>query len=111
VLWSGVAAQADIILIPEHPLRYQKIYSHVKDHLGDSKSHPRDPYHPRYSVVVVALFHLFISYSMCEPNCETLFREPKELVKIAIKKIGGYRWTLVNGDRSHRDGTPQVFVT
>ncbi|MCM3905757.1 MAG: ATP-dependent 6-phosphofructokinase [Pyrinomonadaceae bacterium] len=53
-LWSGVAGQADIILIPEHPFRYEKIYRHLKDRLGDSTSHPRDPQHPRYSVIVVA---------------------------------------------------------
>ncbi|MBA3515401.1 MAG: 6-phosphofructokinase [Pyrinomonadaceae bacterium] len=53
-LWSGVAGQADIILIPEHPFRYEKIYQHLKNHLGDSKAHPRDPQHPRYSVIVVA---------------------------------------------------------
>ena len=53
-LWSGVAGQADIILIPEHPFRYQKVYQHLKSHLGDSKLHPRDPHHPRYSVIVVA---------------------------------------------------------
>jgi 6-phosphofructokinase 1 len=53
-LWSGVAGQADIILIPEHPFRYEKVYRHLKDKLGDSNSHPRDPKHPRYSVIVVA---------------------------------------------------------
>jgi 6-phosphofructokinase len=53
-LWSGVAGQADMILIPEHPFRYEKVYRHLKDHLGDSTSHPRDPNHPRYSVLVVA---------------------------------------------------------
>jgi len=53
-LWSGLAGQADIILIPEHPFRYEKVYRHLKDRLGDSTSHPRDPQHPRYSVVVVA---------------------------------------------------------
>lgn len=53
-LWSGVAGQADIILIPEHPFRYEKIYRRLKDKLGDSTLHPRDPQHPRYSVIVVA---------------------------------------------------------
>jgi ATP-dependent phosphofructokinase / diphosphate-dependent phosphofructokinase len=53
-LWSGVAGQADIILIPEHPFRYEKVYRHLRDHLGDSTTHPRDPQHPRYSVIVVA---------------------------------------------------------
>ena len=53
-LWSGVAGQADIVLIPEHPFRYEKIYRLLKDRLGDSNTHPRDPSHPRYSVIVVA---------------------------------------------------------
>jgi 6-phosphofructokinase 1 len=53
-LWAGVAGQADIILIPEHPFRYEKVYRRLKDKLGDSTSHPRDPQHPRYSVIVVA---------------------------------------------------------
>ncbi len=53
-LWSGVAGQANIILIPEHPFRYEKVYQHLKDHLGDSTTHPRDPLHPRYAVIVVA---------------------------------------------------------
>ncbi|HSS20435.1 MAG TPA: ATP-dependent 6-phosphofructokinase [Pyrinomonadaceae bacterium] len=53
-LWSGVAGQADIVLIPEHPFRYENIYRHLKDRLGDSKAHARDLHHPRYSVIVVA---------------------------------------------------------
>jgi 6-phosphofructokinase 1 len=53
-LWSGVAGQADMILIPEHPFRYEKVYRHLSNRLGDSTSHPRDPNHPRYSVIVVA---------------------------------------------------------
>lgn len=53
-LWSGVAGQADIILIPEHPFRYEKIYRLLRDKLGDSASHARDPKRPRYSVIVVA---------------------------------------------------------
>src|SRR6267143_3451662 len=53
-LWSGVAGQADMILIPEHPFRYEKVYQHLKNRLGDSTVHPRDPHHPRYSVIVVA---------------------------------------------------------
>jgi 6-phosphofructokinase len=53
-LWSGVAGQADIILIPEHPFRYEKIYRLLEVKLGDSTLHPRDPQHPRYSVIVVA---------------------------------------------------------
>lgn len=53
-LWSGVAGQADLILIPEHPFRYEKIYHHLKDRLGDLSGHRRDSQHPRYSVIVVA---------------------------------------------------------
>jgi 6-phosphofructokinase 1 len=53
-LWSGVAGQADIILLPEHAFRYEKVYRLLHDKLGDSTSHPRDPQHPRYSVIVVA---------------------------------------------------------
>ncbi len=53
-LWSGVAGQADIILIPEHPFLYEKVYRQLQGHLGDSTLHPRDPQHPRYSVIVVA---------------------------------------------------------
>src|SRR5215210_4652248 len=53
-LWSGVAGQADLILIPEHPFRYQKIYHHLKDRLGDTTGQPRDSARPRYSVIVVS---------------------------------------------------------
>lgn len=53
-LWSGVAGQADLILIPEHPFRYEKIYHHLKERLGDIQGHPRDSSRPRYSVIVVA---------------------------------------------------------
>lgn len=53
-LWSGVAGQADVVLIPEHPFRYEKIYRHLKERLGDSKASPRDFHRPRYSVIVVA---------------------------------------------------------
>lgn len=53
-LWSGVAGQADLILIPEHPFRYEKIYQHLKERLGDPVTLSRDPMRPRYSVIVVA---------------------------------------------------------
>jgi 6-phosphofructokinase 1 len=53
-LWSGVAGQADLILIPEHPFRYEKIYHHLKERLGDTIGYPRDSQRPRYSVIVVA---------------------------------------------------------
>jgi len=53
-LWSGVAGGADLILIPEHPFRYEKIYRHLKERLGDTTDHRRDRTEPRYSVIVVA---------------------------------------------------------
>ncbi|HZI18838.1 MAG TPA: ATP-dependent 6-phosphofructokinase [Pyrinomonadaceae bacterium] len=54
-LWSGAAGGADLILIPEHPFRYEKVFSHLRARLGESRpGMPRDPARPRYSVVVVA---------------------------------------------------------
>ena len=53
-LWSGVAGQADLILIPEHPFRYEKVYHHLKQRIGDTSSIGRDPLRPRYSVIVIA---------------------------------------------------------
>jgi 6-phosphofructokinase 1 len=53
-LWSGVAGQADLILIPEHPFRYEKIYQHLRERLGETLSHRGDSARPRYSVIVVA---------------------------------------------------------
>src|SRR5947209_3959489 len=53
-LWSGVAGQAHLILIPEHPFRYEKVFHHLRERLGDTIAHPRDPQHPRYAVIVVA---------------------------------------------------------
>ena len=53
-LWSGVAGQADLVLIPEHPFRYEKIYQHLRERLGDTQGTTRDPMRPRYSVIVVA---------------------------------------------------------
>jgi 6-phosphofructokinase 1 len=53
-LWSGVAGHADLILIPEHPFRYEKVYRHLRERLGDVTSSVRDPLSPRYSVIVVA---------------------------------------------------------
>jgi len=52
-LWSGVAGQADLILIPEHPFRYERIYQHLKKRLGDPARHVRNGHHS-YSVIVVA---------------------------------------------------------
>jgi 6-phosphofructokinase len=53
-LWSGAAGQADLILIPEHPFRYEKVFYHLKARLGDPLVFPRDHERPRYSVIVVA---------------------------------------------------------
>ena len=53
-LWSGVAGQADLVLIPEHPFRYQKVYRHLRERLGDTWTGPRDETRPRYSVIVVS---------------------------------------------------------
>ncbi|HWS99624.1 MAG TPA: ATP-dependent 6-phosphofructokinase [Pyrinomonadaceae bacterium] len=53
-LWAGVAGQADLILIPEHPFRYEKVYHHLKERIGDTNGIGRDPLRPRYSVIVVA---------------------------------------------------------
>jgi ATP-dependent phosphofructokinase / diphosphate-dependent phosphofructokinase len=53
-LWSGVAGNADLILIPEHPFRYEKIFSHLRERLGDTTAPRRDRTQPRYSVIVVA---------------------------------------------------------
>jgi len=53
-LWAGVAGQADLILIPEYPFRYEKVYHHLKERLGDTHGIGRDPLRPRYSVIVVA---------------------------------------------------------
>ena len=53
-LWSGVAGGAHLILIPEHPFRYEKVYQHLQERLGDSSVHHRESTHPRYSVIVVS---------------------------------------------------------
>lgn len=49
--WSGVAGGANLILIPEHPFSYQKIYQLLEQRLSRS---PRERKHPRYAVIVVA---------------------------------------------------------
>jgi 6-phosphofructokinase 1 len=53
-LWSGAAGQADLILIPEYPFRYEKIYAHLRDRMGEMSIERRDRERPRYSVIVVA---------------------------------------------------------
>ena len=54
-LWSGMAGGADIILIPEHPFRYERIYEILQKRMGEP--HPlahRNPHNHKYSVIVVA---------------------------------------------------------
>lgn len=54
-LWSGAAGGAHLILIPEYPFRYEKIFQHLKERLGDTTTaHVRDPNRIAYSVIVVA---------------------------------------------------------
>jgi 6-phosphofructokinase len=53
-LWSGVAGQAHVILIPEYPFRYERIFHLLHERLGEpGLSRSLSP-KPRYSVVVVA---------------------------------------------------------
>jgi 6-phosphofructokinase 1 len=52
-LWSGVAGQAHLILIPEHPFRYERVFQLLKERLGEPGL-SRGTTHPRYSVIVVA---------------------------------------------------------
>jgi 6-phosphofructokinase 1 len=53
-LWSGVAGQAHLILIPEHPFRYERVFHLLKDRLGESDLSRGPSRRPRYSVIVVA---------------------------------------------------------
>jgi 6-phosphofructokinase len=53
-LWSGVAGQAHIILIPEHPFRYERIARLLKDRMGKPGLSRGPSRRPRYAVVVVA---------------------------------------------------------
>jgi 6-phosphofructokinase len=53
-LWSGLAGQAQIILIPEHPFRYERVFRLLKDRLGTPGLHRAHSRRPRYSVIVVA---------------------------------------------------------
>ncbi len=36
-LWSGVAGQAHLILIPEHPFRYERVFHLLRERLGESE--------------------------------------------------------------------------
>src|SRR5215510_2250211 len=53
-LWSGVAGQAHIILIPEHPFRYARVFQLLKERLGAPGLHRAHSERPRYAVIVVA---------------------------------------------------------
>src|SRR2546430_8746365 len=53
-LWSGVAGQAHIILIPEHPFRYERVFQLLKDRLGKPGLSREPSQRPRYAVVVMA---------------------------------------------------------
>ena len=53
-LWSGVAGQAHIILIPEHPFRYERVFQLLKDRLGKPGLSREASQRPRYAVLVVA---------------------------------------------------------
>lgn len=53
-LWSGVAGQANLVLIPEHPFRYEKIFHLLKDRLGKPGLSRGASQRPRYAVIVVA---------------------------------------------------------
>jgi 6-phosphofructokinase 1 len=53
-LWSGVAGQAHIILIPERPFRYERVFHLLTTRLGDSGLTRGLSGRPRYAVIVVA---------------------------------------------------------
>jgi len=53
-LWSGVAGQAHIVLIPEHPFRYERVFHLLKDRLGEPGLSRGPLQRPRYAVIVVA---------------------------------------------------------
>ena len=53
-LWSGVAGQAHIVLIPEHPFRYGRVFQLLADRLGEPGLSRGRSARPRYAVIVVA---------------------------------------------------------
>jgi len=53
-LWSGVAGQAHMILIPEQPFRYERVFHLLSARLGESDLSRGLSQRPRYSVIVVA---------------------------------------------------------
>lgn len=52
-LWSGVAGQAHLILIPEHPFQHERVFQLLKARIGEP-DFTRRLSRPRYSVIVVA---------------------------------------------------------
>ena len=53
-LWSGLAGQAHLILIPEYPFRYERVFQLLKDRLGKPGLSRGNLASPRYAVIVVA---------------------------------------------------------
>src|SRR6202048_2139390 len=53
-LWSGVAGQAHLILIPEHPFSYDKVFQLFGARLGDTHLTHGPSRRPRYSVIVIS---------------------------------------------------------
>jgi len=53
-LWAGVAGQAHIILIPERPFRYERVFQLLITRLGKSGLSRGLLRKPRYAVIVVA---------------------------------------------------------
>jgi ATP-dependent phosphofructokinase / diphosphate-dependent phosphofructokinase len=50
-LWSGVAGQAHIVLIPEHPFSYKRVFELLHERMGEpGVIHGK----PKYAVIVVA---------------------------------------------------------
>ncbi|HSE16044.1 MAG TPA: ATP-dependent 6-phosphofructokinase [Pyrinomonadaceae bacterium] len=53
-LWSAVAGQAHIVLIPERPFRYERVFHLLTTRLGESGLSRGLSRRPRYAVIVVA---------------------------------------------------------
>src|ERR1051325_8887806 len=53
-LWSGMAGQAHMIMIPEYPFRYERVFQLLKDRLGKPGLRRGKLGSPRFAVVVVA---------------------------------------------------------
>ena len=53
-LWSGVAGQAHVILIPEHPFSYERVFHLLRTRLGEPGLSRGVNQKPRYAVIVVA---------------------------------------------------------